>query len=331
MTLEADPLRVTYSHWWAHADTEGEWFTQYVRHHVEPRLRGRTARASRLHFFGCFGRRWTFDLRERVVRLVSAWHRPAAPCIFFTGEHLGSHPEYRSWRDHARATNAALILGSDLPSDVGDDERYLRFPPWLLVHFSPEWTEAEHRRRYRQLMHPWTHANAGQFSQRPRFATHVSRHDDPLGVRGRMLDAFAEAGLGPVDCPSRFRHNDERLHREFANDKRAYLRDYRFNLCPENSDAPGYVTEKLFDSFHSGTVPVYWGARGRPEPKVIQPDAVIQWADPAAALALISEFERHPQRYREFAAQSRLRPEGEDWVVGRFAALTQRLIEVALG
>lgn len=37
--------------------------------------------------------------------------------------------------------------------------------------------------------------------------------------------------------------------------------DYRFALSFENiSDVPGYVTEKIFDCFRAGTVPIYWGA-----------------------------------------------------------------------
>lgn len=35
----------------------------------------------------------------------------------------------------------------------------------------------------------------------------------------------------------------------------------RFAICYENvSDLPGYITEKIFDCFFSGCVPVYWGA-----------------------------------------------------------------------
>ena len=34
----------------------------------------------------------------------------------------------------------------------------------------------------------------------------------------------------------------------------------RFSICYENArDFPGYITEKIFDSFFSGCVPVYWG------------------------------------------------------------------------
>lgn len=39
------------------------------------------------------------------------------------------------------------------------------------------------------------------------------------------------------------------------------LRKYRFSICYENArDIPGYITEKIFDCFFAGTVPVYWGA-----------------------------------------------------------------------
>jgi len=39
------------------------------------------------------------------------------------------------------------------------------------------------------------------------------------------------------------------------------LSNYKFNVCYENDgDTPGYITEKIFDCFFAGTVPVYLGA-----------------------------------------------------------------------
>jgi alpha(1,3/1,4) fucosyltransferase len=38
------------------------------------------------------------------------------------------------------------------------------------------------------------------------------------------------------------------------------LARYRFALCFENATIKGWITEKLFDCFFAGTVPVYWGA-----------------------------------------------------------------------
>jgi len=44
-------------------------------------------------------------------------------------------------------------------------------------------------------------------------------------------------------------------------DKQEILRDSRFSIVYENiSGLKGYITEKIFDAFVAGNVPVYWGA-----------------------------------------------------------------------
>jgi hypothetical protein len=44
-------------------------------------------------------------------------------------------------------------------------------------------------------------------------------------------------------------------------DKLATLKKYRFAICYENvRDVPGYITEKIFDCFFAGCIPVYRGA-----------------------------------------------------------------------
>lgn len=42
-------------------------------------------------------------------------------------------------------------------------------------------------------------------------------------------------------------------------DKREFLRGYKFSIAFENSSYSGYCTEKLLQAFSSGTVPIYWG------------------------------------------------------------------------
>ncbi len=43
--------------------------------------------------------------------------------------------------------------------------------------------------------------------------------------------------------------------------KREILKQYKFSICYENArDFPGYITEKIFDCFFSGCVPIYLGA-----------------------------------------------------------------------
>lgn len=43
-------------------------------------------------------------------------------------------------------------------------------------------------------------------------------------------------------------------------DKFSVLKDHKFSLALENSSIPGMITEKIFDSFFSGCIPVYYGA-----------------------------------------------------------------------
>jgi hypothetical protein len=66
----------------------------------------------------------------------------------------------------------------------------------------------------------------------------------------------AEPGVGP------------NRWKEFPNycgvvkDKLQTLREYNFVLAFENTDYPGYITEKIIHAFMAGTVPLYWGGGG---------------------------------------------------------------------
>lgn len=43
--------------------------------------------------------------------------------------------------------------------------------------------------------------------------------------------------------------------------KKEVLEKYNFAICYENArDIPGYITEKIFDCFFAGCIPIYWGA-----------------------------------------------------------------------
>lgn len=63
-----------------------------------------------------------------------------------------------------------------------------------------------------------------------------------------------------VRAPSGFRETLGRCYRGVADDKHDVLGNYRFALCIENTRFPGYISEKLFDCFFTGTIPVYLGA-----------------------------------------------------------------------
>ena len=44
-----------------------------------------------------------------------------------------------------------------------------------------------------------------------------------------------------------------------VSNKIKFLQNYKFSICFENSKQAGYITEKLFDAFEAGTIPIYYG------------------------------------------------------------------------
>jgi hypothetical protein len=54
--------------------------------------------------------------------------------------------------------------------------------------------------------------------------------------------------------------NGYKSYRGPVNDKINVIKNYKFSICYENCrDVPGYITEKIFDCFAAGNIPVYWG------------------------------------------------------------------------
>jgi hypothetical protein len=54
---------------------------------------------------------------------------------------------------------------------------------------------------------------------------------------------------------------EHKSYRGMIEDKIGTIKNYLFNICYENTkDTPGYITEKIFDCFAAGTIPIYWGA-----------------------------------------------------------------------
>jgi hypothetical protein len=72
---------------------------------------------------------------------------------------------------------------------------------------------------------------------------------------------------------------------------------YRFSLVMENTDAPGYVSEKILDAFLAGSIPIYFGSRFVLD--IFNPKAFI-FFDPALsqqALNQIQFLEQNPAEY----------------------------------
>lgn len=89
-----------------------------------------------------------------------------------------------------------------------------------------------------------------------------------------------------VHCPSKVCKNTHSMpvgregegDEHFFKGKLDYLRDFKIEICFENTHQHGYITEKLFGSLMTGTIPVYWGTEFTEliEDKIINSERIIR-------------------------------------------------------
>jgi glycosyltransferase involved in cell wall biosynthesis len=232
-----------------------------------------------IHFFSVFG-------NKKII------HSKTDCKIFFSGENVNDNKNHYGEYKGNCVDNASLSLGFDYL----EAENYLRFPLWLLYYFTPDNSKDEIRN---------TLNNFKKHYQKVKFCSLVASHDRS-GIRTKIYNKISK--IAPVDCPASFLHNDDTLHKQYADNKTVYLQQYKFNICPENSVSQGYVTEKLFQSLYSGCIPIYNGWSKNPEPDIVNPNIILMFDenDESSNISLINEIKtlyQNDRLYRSFMDQ----------------------------
>lgn len=239
--------------------------------------------------------------------------------IFVDRENLHK-PQMQGWL-HRYLDDERFSLS--LGFDELDHPQYMHFPFWLMWSvFSPTADFAEIKREVERMNSP-ENSSFDRFG----FCAYICSHDD-IGRR-KTYEQFN--AIAPISCAGRLFHNDDRLKTEFNDDKLKYLREFRFNLTPENSNFKGYVTEKLFEAISSGCVPIYHGSENNPEPEILNQDAIIFMevgADNEDAIKLVTELNANRKLYEEFAHQPRLTKESPELIWQYYVDLENRIKEI---
>jgi len=290
---------IHYYNFWTDQLAKDIWFSRFIEHHeLLKNYKGK------LNFYSVLGP------LNNIEKLHSGVN------IFFSGENM--HTErFIDYRLLCERNNFDLYIDFD----TSLNENSIRFPLWLLYTFSPDSNYDDIKRKVNQLRFPLQNNRSG-------FCSLVASHDWN-GIRGKIMDDLSEIDL--ITSGGTFRKNSEDLNILYSNNKCDFIRQYKFNICPENSNSPGYVTEKIFQAIEAGCIPIYWGSDNNPESEILNQDAILHWnhdGDNSKTRKIINTIFQNKTFYEDFISKSRLLPGAEDIIWNYFETLKQKLSEL---
>lgn len=254
--------------------------------------------------------------------------------IFFTIENLEpiiNHEHYNideysgiyRWLDYAQRNYADYML-KDVDLSIGFKnivtDKYIRFPYWITTLFPPE---ADYK-KIKEIISIINNSNTLGLRE----AVCINRHD-AFGTREKIYNDLHE--VLEITCAGKWNNNTAELWSAYNNDKLKYMNLFKFNICPENMDAEDYCTEKIFDAFKAGCVPIYAGALNKPEPDIINYDRVIFWdldGDNQEQIKFVDKLNKNDDLFYKFAKQPKLNDYAVEYVAERFELLRLKLKEI---
>lgn len=199
--------------------------------------------------------------------------------IFYTGE-------------NERPSNYACHFAVSF--DHIDDERHYRLPLYVIYDFDNQFrnvtnTKTVNRepydlnKKFHNKFCSFVVKNGG-CEKRNHFFHKLSEYKrvDSGGPLFNNIGYILQRGEGAVEA------------------KMEFLNNYKFNICFENSSYAGYTTEKLYEAYMFGTVPIYWGS-----PTIdcdFNTKAFLNWhdyQDDDAFIEAIKEVDQKPELYEQ--------------------------------
>ena len=243
--------------------------------------------------------------------------------LFYTIENV--HVKYSHWNLYEDLLLENKNISLSLGFDYINHPQYLRFPYWLMATFDPD-------DDYKKIRSKCDEINNRKINieQRNKFCAFICRADY-FGDRVFFADEVSK--VGKINYPGAFRHNDDDEVNIYGDHKLEYLHQFKFNLCPENSNNEGYVTEKIFDALNAGCIPIYWGSNNNPEPKIINQNAIFfleRNGDNINTTNEIDRINKNQKLYLDFINQPRLTNDAPALIHDYFCQLENKIKEMIL-
>jgi hypothetical protein len=234
-------ITIAYINYWNDSHNDN-YFTKFIEENIGPVKKVNPTENPDILIASCMG-------NINNVRNIKAKCK-----LFYYGENLNRYPPYNN--DKLLYDTFDIIVGF---KNTDLSKKQIRFPLWLMYYHYYKYNENDNILTYIQNKY-----NENIKKQKEFFGTIIARHD-----RGgqRTIISNELSKFGDIKAPGTYRKNTQSIGNTH-NDKINYISRGTYNICPENSCYEGYFTEKIFQAFEGGTIPLYW-AVDLPEPEII--------------------------------------------------------------
>lgn len=213
--------------------------------------------------------------------------------ILIADEEILTWPWYDGYQGYL-LDYADLVFGNDYL----DAPKYMRFPYIL-------WRFLEDKPDKNFIAEKVDKINSARSTCKYECCS-VSLHD-MMNTRAPICDRLKY--ILQIHYAGKWRNNTDELQTKYGDDKLNYVHEFKFNVCSENVNRFGYVSEKIFDAFEAGAIPIYYGSDNNPEEGIINKDAVLFWdlkGDNDAVFKEIIRLKTDEDYYEKFMRQEKL-------------------------
>ena len=231
-------LTIAYINFWEDP-TNDSYFTKFVSHNIGEVELVKPSENPDILIASVFG-----DINN-IVKCNSKCK------IFVYGENLNRFRPYDN--DDLLQNTFDLIVGFRY---TNLDKNILRFPLWLMYY--DYYTTSKNENDLNIINYIESKYKENIKKNKSIFTTIISRHDRE-GQRTKIWNTMSnyEGTHGKIISAGDFRNNTNKIGLT-VKDKINHISEGIYNMCPENSEYEGYFTEKIFQAFEGGTIPIYW-------------------------------------------------------------------------
>lgn len=188
--------------------------------------------------------------------------------IFYYGENIFGRKDYEEFSNLEHLKIYSDYIVGFKPTDLKN--KLVRFPLWFL---STPYSNGKDFINYFNTKREMNLKKSKQydFCLLSRKNGFEFQRSDVLNIVNKYLKDKT------LRCPCSFGKNCSDSVGPSVQNKIDYISKFKFNICPENSSGDGYITEKIFEAFEGGCVPIYWCSDFLPEPKILNPKSYFKF------------------------------------------------------